>query len=113
MPVRSSVVAELVRRRLTAAGFNDMESASGGNVRDSQLSMVQAPYQFPPVQQTLNVNSLRSNDTRRPSLTERISTSSLFNPRNLTRRQGSVQIRGLVSESNEEGDERRDCCTAS
>ncbi|EJD04174.1 uncharacterized protein FOMMEDRAFT_106670 [Fomitiporia mediterranea MF3/22] len=110
MPVRSSVVAELVRRRLTAAGFRDVEASAAGDNRQSQLSMVQAPYSMP-----TGMGASRDNGSNRqrapsdrPSFTQRISSSSFFGTRIMARRGGSGQIRGLGNEvGNEEGDQRR------
>ncbi|KAL5495471.1 hypothetical protein ACEPAI_934 [Sanghuangporus weigelae] len=108
MPVRTSVVAELVRRRLTAAGYGDLENA-GVNNRQSQLSMVQAPYSMPQSMGVLRENENRRMDApSRPSFTERISSSSIFSSRLMSRRGGSGQIRALGNTAaNEEGDQRR------
>lgn len=97
MPVRSSVVAELVRRRLTAAGFGDIEATPGDNNRQSQLSMVQAPYSMPTGMgaSTDNDNSRPTVSSNRPSFTQRISSSSIFSSRLMPRRGGSGQVRGF------------------
>ena len=110
MPVRSSVVAELVRRRLTAAGVRDIEAATGGNNRQSQLSMVQAPYSMPAGMASMpeNVNNRQGTSSGRPSFTQRISSSSIFSSRIMARRGGSGQLRGLGNAAmTGDGDQRR------
>lgn len=109
MPVRTSVVAELVRRRLTAAGYGDVENAGAVNNRQSQLSMVQAPYSMPQSMGTSRQNeSKRMDAPSRPSFTERISSSSIFSSRLMARRGGSGQLRGLGNiATSDEGDQRR------
>ena len=103
MPVRSSVVAELVRRRLTAMGVRDEESGPGKDNRTSQFSMIQAPYQLPPIE---TMRSLQSSN--RISFSQRISNGfSAMNSKFTNRRLGSSQNVGQAIGGADEGDQRR------
>ena len=104
MPVRSSVVAELVRRRLDATGNMNRQ-----NPRQYAFSMVNAPVTAPDGELREDSRSRRSGQSGRPSLTQRISSGSIFSsrliPGRTSGRLGSVQALG--NEKDDEGDQRR------
>lgn len=104
MPVRSSVVAELVRRRLAAqTGYSNMEDIG----RRNSLTMAQNPMS---VDGDLRDGSRRSGQSvGRPSLVQRLSSASFFPSRLMSRRNSTRTGSGERKQRNdgEEGDQRR------
>ncbi|KAI5122565.1 hypothetical protein M0805_004782 [Coniferiporia weirii] len=103
VPVRSSVIAELVRRKVVAAGYRDVE-ADNAKTQQTQFSMMQGP--------SVTNGELRESDSAgrlsqsgRLNIAQRISRSSIFSSRITSRLQGSIQVR--QENSNGEGDQRR------
>lgn len=102
MPVRSSVVAELVRRRIAASGYRDVEPNANGT--EAEFSMVQASN--PIISDDglrLSNGSGQGNDGSRPNFLQRFSSTSMFGQRLMSLR-GSFQNR---QESPNDGDQTR------
>ena len=115
MPVRSSVVAELVRRRLAQSGYANLEDGDRQNsLIMRQNSMVADDGDLRDVSRRSGLSGGRQSgggqSGERPSLVQRLSSASYFPSRLISRRNstrtGSGERR-QVDEADEEGDQRR------
>lgn len=102
MPVRSSVVAELVRRRIVASGYRDVEPNANGT--DAEFTIVQGTD--PIISDDFlrpGAETTQDNEGSRTNFMQRISSSSLFGQRFLNLRT-SFQTR---QNSPNDGDQTR------
>lgn len=87
-------------------GARDEETGNVNQIRESQFSMIQAPYQLPPMD-SLRPNEGSNRNSTRPSLTQRISSGfGAINAKFANTRIGSFQNVGQTVKS-AEGDQRR------